>query len=90
MTQEVKFLTDYKIRYALKDTMFWGAYMTDIIKDFEEKISGKVRTYLKENKEFEEENVSYFLQELDDIGSINPTLVAFGNDTHSILEEKSK
>ena len=78
--------TDYKIRYALKDTMFWGAYMTDIIKDFEEKISGKVRTYLKENKEFEEENVSYFLQELDDIGSINPTLVAFGNDTHSILK----
>lgn len=26
---------DYKIRYALRDTDFYGAYMTDIIKDFE-------------------------------------------------------
>ena len=32
--------TDYKIRYATNDTPLWGAYMTDIIKDFEEKISG--------------------------------------------------
>ncbi|MGF2414175.1 MAG: hypothetical protein ACQUYJ_17720, partial [Ferruginibacter sp.] len=33
---------DYKIRYAFRDTEFYGAYMTDIIKDFEEKISGNV------------------------------------------------
>ena len=33
---------DYKTRYALQDTMFWGAYMTDIIKSFEEKISGNL------------------------------------------------
>ena len=26
--------TDFKIRYALKDTPFWGSYMTDVIKDF--------------------------------------------------------
>ena len=26
---------DYKIRYALKNTHYYGAYMTDIIKDFE-------------------------------------------------------
>ncbi len=26
---------DYKIRYALKNTPYYGAYMTDIIKDFE-------------------------------------------------------
>src|SRR4051812_403130 len=32
--------TDFKIRSALKDTPYWGAYMTDIIKDFEEKASG--------------------------------------------------
>ena len=30
------YATDYKIRYALKGTIFWGAYMTDIIKDFDE------------------------------------------------------
>ena len=34
--------TDYKIRYALKDTPFWGGFMTDIIKDFNEKESGKM------------------------------------------------
>lgn len=37
----------FKIRYAFRDTPFYGAYMTDIIKDFEEKISGTVLTYLK-------------------------------------------
>jgi hypothetical protein len=29
---------DYKIRYAFRNTEFYGAYMTDIIKGFEEKI----------------------------------------------------
>ena len=27
---------DYKIRYATQETIFSGAYMTDIIKDYEE------------------------------------------------------
>lgn len=27
---------DYKIRYAFKNSPYWGAYMTDIIKDFEQ------------------------------------------------------
>ena len=31
-------LLDYKIRYALQDTIYWGSYMTDIIKDYEEVI----------------------------------------------------
>src|SRR5688572_20088331 len=34
--------TDFKIRYALKGTSYWGSYMTDIIKDFEEKASGRM------------------------------------------------
>jgi ABC-type oligopeptide transport system ATPase subunit len=60
--------------------------MTDIIKDFEQKISGKVISYLKNNKQFEKENVEMFLQELADIGANNPTLIAFGNDSHNILK----
>ena len=32
---------DYKIRYALQDTQFWGAYMTDIIKDHAEVVGTK-------------------------------------------------
>lgn len=80
--------TDFKIRYAIKNTPLWGAYMTDIIKDFDEKISGKVVKYLKENKNFENENANFFLKELSDIGSQNPTLIAFGNDTFNILNRK--
>ena len=64
--------------------------MTDIIKDFEEKVSGKVEKYLRENKEFERQNVKVFRQELDDIGASNPTLIAFGNDSFDILKRNSE
>ena len=77
--------TDYKIRYALKSTQFWGGYMTDIIKDFNEKESGKMMSYLRANKAFEDSNVEIFREELKDLGSVNPTIIAFGNDAHSIL-----
>ena len=82
--------TDYKIRYGIKDTPLWGAYMTDIIKDFEEKISGKVKSYLRENREFEQENVNFFVKELSDVGATNPTLVAFGNESFDILKRNLK
>jgi hypothetical protein len=78
---------DYKIRYAFKDTKFYGAYMTDIIKDFEEKISSNVMTYLKTNKEFEKQNISLFLQELRDLKSKDPLVIAFGNHTYDILDK---
>jgi hypothetical protein len=77
--------TDYKIRYALKDTPFWGGYMTDIIKDFNEKESGKMMSYLRANKEFEKSNVEIFKGELEDLGCTDPTIIAFGNDAFSIL-----
>lgn len=77
--------TDYKIRHALKNTLLWGGYMTDIIKDFNEKESGKMMTYLRSNKEFEKSNAKIFQEELNDLGSINPTIIAFGNDAYSII-----
>ena len=76
---------DFKIRYALRGSLFWGAYMTDIIKDFDQKASGKVMSYLRKNPAFEQENVEFFRQEVCDLGSPNPTLIAFGNVTYSIL-----
>ena len=81
---------DYKIRYALEDTVFWGSYMTDIIKDYEEMISGKVMSYLSKNKSFEEKNIELFEEELKDIGSINPILIAFGNNSYKILTKYFK
>lgn len=78
--------TDYKTRFAVKDTPLWGAYMTDIIKDFEEVASKKMIKYLRENPKFEQENVKTFLDELKFIGAENPVLVAIGNDSHKILK----
>jgi hypothetical protein len=76
---------DYKTRFALEDTIFWGSYMTDIIKDYEEVISGKVMKYLKENPKFEKDNIETFEDEINCIGSQNPILIAFGNDCYKIL-----
>ncbi len=76
--------TDFKIRYALKDTPYWGSYMTDIIKDFEEKVSGKMMSYLRRNPEFEKENIHILMDEIKTLGVSNPTLITFGRDAESI------
>ena len=80
----------YKIRYALKNSPFWGGYMTDVIKDFAEKASGKMMTYLKKNKSFERKNIKIFLEELSDVETDNPTIIAFGNDAYSVLVRNLK
>ena len=77
--------TDFKIRFAFKNSPFWGGYMTDVIKDFDEKVSGKVKSYLSQNRNFEKQNIEFFLRELNDVGSQNPTLIAFGNEVYDIL-----
>ena len=56
------------------------------IKDFEQKVAGKVVSYLRKNKQFEQENVEIFLGELEDLDAGDPTLIAFGNVSHAILE----
>jgi hypothetical protein len=76
---------DYKIRYAVKNTPLWGAYMTDVIKDFNEVNSGKLITYLKKNKQFELDNIRVFIKEIEDLGSTKPILVALGDATYEIL-----
>ena len=65
--------------------------MTDIIKDYEQKSSGKkMMTYLRSHKSFEQENVALFREELTDLGKTDPTLIAFGNDVYSILNRNFK
>jgi len=76
---------DYKLRYALKGSSLWGAYMTDIIKDFEQKASGKMMAYLRSEKSFEKDNVEKFREELRDLGVDQPTLIAFGEDAFKVL-----
>jgi hypothetical protein len=76
--------TDFKIRYALKNTCYWGSYMTDIIKDFEEKASGNMMQFLRKNPDFEKENVEIFRDEIKVLGFSKPVLVAFGKDAERI------
>ena len=78
--------TDFKIRYALKDTSYWGSYMTDIIKDFEEKASGKMMSFLRSNKDFEQENIQKLREEIKVLGFTNPVLVTFGKDAETIAK----
>lgn len=78
--------TDFKIRYALKDTSYWGSYMTDIVKDFEEKVSGRVMSFLRSNKDFEQDNIRTLRKEIELLGFSNPVLVTFGKDAEKIAK----
>ncbi len=78
--------TDFKIRYALKGTSYWGSYMTDIIKDFEEKVSGKMMSFLRSHKDFEHDNIRKLREEIEVLGFSNPVLVTFGKDAETIAK----
>jgi len=82
--------TDYKLRDVLKDTVLWGGYMTDIIKDFEEKSSGNMMKYLRTDKKFEEENLEIFRKELKILEIDTPLIIAIGNDAYKILKRNFK
>ena len=77
---------DYKTRYAIRDSPYWGGYMTDIIKNHPEKKSKELVKYLKTHPDEVQSNVESFRQELRDIGAKKPRLVAFGNDVYDILK----
>jgi len=78
--------TAFKLRYALKNTPLWGSYLTDIIKDYDQKESGKVVSYLSSNKSIERKNVEIFREELKDLGSERPIIMALGNAVYEILK----
>lgn len=78
---------DFKIRFAFRGTEFYGAYMTDLIKGFEEKNSGNVQAHLKENKDFELSHIRVFEQEILDLKCENLFIMAFGNMTFEILDK---
>ena len=79
--------TDFKIRYALKGTLLWGAYMTDILKDFDQKSSGKVMDFLKNNKNFVDQNIIQFKEEIESLNVTSPKIVAFGSASFSIMKK---
>lgn len=78
---------DFKIRYAFKNSPYYGAYMTDIIKFLEEVDSKNVMRYLRERPETIEENLRTFREEMQDLKGTRPVILAFGKDTHTLLSE---
>ena len=79
--------TDFKLRYAIEYSPFCGAYMTDLIKNYKEKDSSKLMTYLSKNKDFLEENINVFKQELKDLGVKNKLIITLGKDVHKLMQK---
>lgn len=61
--------------------------MTDIIKDFPEKEANNVMSYLRKYSSIVDKNIYSFEEELKDVGSIDPTIVGFGNDVFNIFKK---
>lgn len=78
--------TDYKLRYALMDTKYWGSYITDLIKLHVEVESGKVSSYLKMNPAVVKENIESFEEEISYLGD-KPVLVALGGEVYKYLKQ---
>lgn len=78
---------DYKIRFAFEGTEYYGAYMTDIIKDFPMLSSKDVLKHLKENPQEITRQINFFKDELDFIGANKPKILAFGKDAYKILNK---
>lgn len=78
---------DFKIRYAFENTQYYGAYMTDIIKNLEMVSSKEVLVYLKKHPEIIAQNITDFQEELELIGANKPVILAFGSDAYKILKE---
>lgn len=77
---------DYKIRYAFINTMYYGAYMTDIIKFHEEVDSKNVMKSIKNDQSIITENLKTFREEISDLNTIEkPIIIAFGKVVYDIL-----
>ena len=77
------FAQDYKTRFALHGSKYWGGYMTDIIKEYPEMDSNKVGN----DHEVNLKNIEIFKKELEDIGSEEPEIIAIGVKVYGILSK---
>lgn len=78
---------DFKIRYAFHDTYYYGAYMTDLIKNTIIKSSKEVLVYLQVNTAVIQDNIMNLQVEMEDIEAKKPIILAFGRSTFELLEK---
>ena len=80
---------DFKLRYALWGTSCWGSYMTDILKDFEEKNSNNVMRADRADPSLGKKSFDLFKEELSIIK--DPTvLIVLGSAAKKVLEQMEK
>lgn len=77
---------DYKLRYALTGTKYWGSYLTDLIKYFKQVDSGKVLKTIKDHPEIIDENIKRLEEELSYFPN-KPVLVAMGAAVYKLLKD---
>ena len=78
---------DFKIRYAFIDTPYYGAYMTDVLKNLVIPNAQSVREYLKQNPNVVRPHIDKFETELTDLGFTKPMILAFGRDVFGLLNK---
>ena len=78
---------DYKIRYAFLNTRYWGAYMSDFIKDVVMLDRGSLMRYVRTNPSVLQKNVKQLVAEFDDLWCNRPTILTFGDDTSRLVAE---
>lgn len=78
---------DFKIRFAFEGTRFYGAYMTDVLKFFEEPESSKVMSTVRQRSDILESSVATLREEFRDLGARKPEIIAFGADAASLARQ---
>ena len=81
---------DFKIRYAFEDTPYYGAYMTDALKNLVIPNAQNVRDYLKKNPKAIQPHMVQLEHEISDLATVNPLILAFGRDVFSIINKNLK
>jgi hypothetical protein len=76
---------DFKLRHAFRDTEYYGAYMTDIIKRVGMINSKNLLDHLKAHPSLIEQNIANFREELRDLNCTAPTILAFGTAAYDII-----
>ena len=78
---------DFKIRFAFSGTGFWGAYMTDAIKEVVQPVLRHLLDYLKVHPEVISRNMETLRVELADLGHPRSVILAFGGVAYSLLSQ---
>lgn len=77
---------DYKLRYALMDTPYWGSYITDLIKSHPDTISTNVIKGINKKQIKIEKHIEILKRELEILGE-KPILVALGGDVYDVIKK---